>query len=60
MDRRQFTTNERDPDYEKIQMHFRLNGAIPYTVLTNNHFKIIKATVGLSSGKDLHDCIKNK
>lgn len=41
-------------------MHFRLIGANPYTLLTNNSFKIIKATVGLSSGKDLQDCIKNK
>ncbi len=60
MNWRQFIINEKDQAYEKIQMRFRLNGAIPYTVLTDNNFKIIKSTVGLSSEKDLQDFIKNK
>ncbi|GAA4158266.1 hypothetical protein GCM10022217_19310 [Chryseobacterium ginsenosidimutans] len=55
----QFIVNDKDPNYEKIQMHFRLNGAIPYTVLVDNNLKIIKSTVGLSSEKNLEDFIKN-
>ncbi|GEN77992.1 TlpA disulfide reductase family protein [Chryseobacterium hagamense] len=55
---KQYIIAEKDPDYEKIQMRFRLNGAIPYTVLVDNDFKIIKATVGLSSEKNLKDFIK--
>ena len=55
---KQFIITEKDQDYEKIQMRFRLNGAIPYTVLVDNNFKIIKSTVGLSSEKDLQDFIK--
>jgi thiol-disulfide isomerase/thioredoxin len=56
---KQFIVNGRDTNYEKIQMRFRLNGAIPYTVLVDNNLKIIKSTVGLSSEKDLEDFIKN-
>lgn len=58
MNWKQFVINEKDPDYEKVQMRFRLNGAIPYTVLVDNDFKIIKATVGLSTAKDLQNFIK--
>jgi thiol-disulfide isomerase/thioredoxin len=57
---KQFIITEKDPDYEKIQMRFRLNGAIPYTVLVDNNFKIIKLTVGLSSEKDLQNFIKTE
>lgn len=60
MDWKQLTITGKDPNYEKIQMHFRLNGAIPYTVLIDNNFKIIKSSVGLSSEKDLQDFIENK
>jgi thiol-disulfide isomerase/thioredoxin len=59
MNWKQFIVNGRDTNYEKIQMRFRLNGAIPYTVLVDNNLKIIKSTVGLSSEKDLEDFIKN-
>lgn len=57
---KQFIINEKDPNYEKVQMHFRLNGAIPYTVLLDHNSKILKSTVGLSSEKDLQDFINNK
>lgn len=60
MDWKQFIINGKDPKYEKIQMHFRLNGAIPYTVLLDNNSKILKSTVGLSSEKDLLDFINDK
>lgn len=60
MDWKQLIINDNDPNYEKIQMHFRLNGAIPYTVLLDNNSKILKSTVGLSSEKDLQNFIKNK
>lgn len=59
MNWRQFIVNEKDPNYESIQMHFRLNGAIPYTVLVDNNMKILKSSVGLSSEKDLENFIKN-
>lgn len=60
MDWKQFIINGKDPNYEKIQMHFRLNGAIPYTVLLDNNSKILKSTVGLSSEKNLLDFINDK
>jgi thiol-disulfide isomerase/thioredoxin len=60
MDWKQLIINDKDPNYEKIQMHFRLNGAIPYTVLLDNNSKILKSTVGLSSENDLQEFIKNK
>ncbi|WP_294288431.1 TlpA disulfide reductase family protein [uncultured Chryseobacterium sp.] len=60
MNWKQFIINEKDPDYEKVQMRFRLNGAIPYTVLIDNRFKIIKSTVGLSSDKELEKFIDIK
>jgi len=56
---KQFIVNDKDPNYEKIQMQFKLNGAIPYTVLMDNNFKILKSSVGLSSEKDLQNLIKN-
>jgi hypothetical protein len=56
----QFIINGKDPNYEKIQMHFRLNGAIPYTVLLDNNSKILRSTVGLSSEKDLMNFINDK
>lgn len=60
MNWRQFIFNGKDPNYEKIQMHFKLNGAIPYTVLLDNNSKILKSTVGLSSEKNLQDFISSK
>lgn len=60
MNWRQFIINGKDPNYEKIQMHFKLNGAIPYTVLLDNNSKILKSTVGLSSEKNLQDFISSK
>ncbi len=60
MNWKQFIINEKDSNYEKIQMQFRLNGAIPYTVLVDNNFKILKSNVGLSSEKDLKNFIENK
>ncbi|KQT20693.1 hypothetical protein ASG22_17110 [Chryseobacterium sp. Leaf405] len=56
---KQFIVNDKDPNYEKIQMQFKLNGAIPYTVLMDNNFKILKSSVGLSSEKDLKLFLKN-
>lgn len=60
MDWAQFITNEKDLNYEKIQMHFRLNGAIPYTVLIDNNYKILKYNVGLSSEEELYNFINKK
>ncbi|WP_294288429.1 TlpA disulfide reductase family protein [uncultured Chryseobacterium sp.] len=57
---KQLIINEKDPDYEKIQMHFKLNGAIPYMVFLDNNSEILKSTVGLSSDKDLADFVQIK
>ena len=59
MDWKQFIVNEKDPIMKKIQMHFKLNGTIPYTVLLDNNVKILKSTVGLSSEKDLKEFLQN-
>ncbi|WP_027380190.1 TlpA disulfide reductase family protein [Chryseobacterium daeguense] len=58
MNWKQMFISDKDPNYEKIQIYFKLNGAIPYTVLLDDNSKILKTTVGLSSEKDLINFIK--
>ncbi|MDV7698423.1 AhpC/TSA family protein [Chryseobacterium soli] len=58
MDWKQVFINEKDPAYENLQIQFKLNGAIPYTVLVDNNLKILASSVGLSSEKDLYMLIE--
>ncbi|MFP3637419.1 TlpA family protein disulfide reductase, partial [Bacillus sp. SIMBA_033] len=51
---KQLTANDTDPSYENLQIQFKLNGAIPYTLLVDNNLKILASSVGLSSEKDLY------
>ena len=55
---KQFIVNEKDPEYEKLQIRFRLNGAIPFTVLVDNNMKILKSSLGLSSKEEIESMIK--
>ena len=42
---------------EALQIHFKLNQAIPYTVLVDNDLKILANTTGLSNEKELKKLI---
>ncbi|MFP3599292.1 thioredoxin-like domain-containing protein [Chryseobacterium sp. SIMBA_029] len=55
---KQLTANDTDPSYENLQIQFKLNGAIPYTLLVDNNLKILASSVGLSSEKDLYMLIE--
>ncbi|MCL1658400.1 AhpC/TSA family protein [Elizabethkingia miricola] len=46
-------------EYEDIQMYFKFNGAIPYTVLVdnNNNNKILRSFLGLTTEKELEKLI---
>ena len=43
---------------EALQIHFRVNQAIPYTVLVGQDNKVISFSTGLSDEKDLEDLLK--
>lgn len=55
---KQLIANDKDPAYENLQIQFKLNGAIPYTVLVDNNLKIVASSVGLSSENDLYMLIE--
>lgn len=54
---KQLIANEKNPDYEKLQILFKLNKAIPYTVLVDNDMKILATFTGLSDEKELEKLI---
>ncbi|WP_415325471.1 thioredoxin-like domain-containing protein [Chryseobacterium sp. MMS23-Vi53] len=60
MNWKQMISNEKDSSYESLQILFKLNGAIPYTVLVDSNMKILNSSVGLSSEKDLIKLIGTK
>lgn len=43
---------------EALQIHFKLNSAIPYTVVVDNNLKILSSSTGLSNEKELEKLIK--
>ncbi|MCU7613102.1 AhpC/TSA family protein [Chryseobacterium sp. GMJ5] len=55
---KQLIADKKNSAYETLQIRFKLNGAIPYTVLVDNDLHIIASSTGLSSEKDLVDLIK--
>lgn len=60
MNWKQLIINEKDSSYESLQILFKLNEAIPYTVLVDSNMKILNSSVGLSSEKDLFKLIETK
>jgi len=42
---------------EALQIYFKLNQAIPYTVLVDNNLKILGTSTGLSNEKELEKFI---
>jgi len=50
---KQLIVNNKNKDYEKLQIRLKLNGAIPYTILVDNNIKILKSFTGLSSEAEL-------
>ena len=56
---KQFVVNEKEEAYEDLQILFKFNNAIPYTVLVDNNLKILASSTGLSSTpeKDLKDML---
>ncbi|MCL1674363.1 TlpA disulfide reductase family protein [Elizabethkingia meningoseptica] len=55
---KQLIVSNGTPAYEDLQIHFKFNNAIPYTVLVDNNLKILAFSVGLSSEKDLNKLIE--
>ncbi|WP_312341383.1 TlpA disulfide reductase family protein [Chryseobacterium binzhouense] len=45
-------------DYEALQIHYKLDQAIPYTVLIDSNNKILSKTTGLSNEKELIELLK--
>lgn len=60
MNWKQLIAKDRNSDYEKLQILFKLNGAIPYTVLIDNNLKILASSTGLSSEEDLLKILNKK
>lgn len=55
---KQLIVNNNAADNEALQIRFKLNQAIPYTVLVDHNFKIISSSTGLSDEKELEQLIK--
>ncbi|WP_435523484.1 hypothetical protein [Chryseobacterium indoltheticum] len=59
MDWKQLIVNEKNKtDFESVQIHFKLNQAIPYTVLVDNNMNILAFSVGLSDEIELRKMVK--
>lgn len=54
---KQLIVNDNISDNEALQIHFKLNQAIPYTVLIDNDMKILESSTGLSSELELEEII---
>lgn len=48
-----------EQEKEAMQLQFKLNSAIPYSVLVDSNFKIISASTGLSNKEELEKLINN-
>ncbi|MCL1676815.1 TlpA disulfide reductase family protein [Elizabethkingia meningoseptica] len=53
MDWTQLIVNNGTPEYESLQIHFKLNQAIPYTILVDSNMKILASSTGLSNEEEL-------
>jgi hypothetical protein len=58
MEWKQLIVNSSSPAYENFQIIFKLNNAIPYTVLVDNNLKILASSTGLSSEEELNKLIE--
>ncbi|WP_407499933.1 TlpA family protein disulfide reductase [Elizabethkingia anophelis] len=54
---KQFIVNDKEEAYEDLQILFKFNNAIPYTVLVDNNLKILVSSTGLSSEEQLKDIL---
>lgn len=50
---KQLFVSDKGMDHEALQIHFKLNQAIPYTILIDNNMKILSSSTGLSNEEDL-------
>lgn len=57
MDWKQLIISKKTSENEALQIHFKLNGAIPYTVLVDNNLEILSSSVGLTNEKELEKLI---
>lgn len=57
MNWKQFVVGDKGLDYEALQIHFKLNQAIPYTILIDSNMKILSSSTGLSNEEDLKKLI---
>lgn len=58
MNWKQLITSNNSSEKEALQIHFKLNQAIPYTVLIDNNLKILSSSTGLSNENELSELIK--
>lgn len=54
---KQFIVNSKNPAYNDLQILFKFNNAIPYTVLIDGNMKIISSSTGLSSEEEFKKVI---
>ncbi|WP_407499930.1 thioredoxin-like domain-containing protein [Elizabethkingia anophelis] len=54
---KQFVVNDKEEAYEDLQILFKFNNAIPYTVLVDSNLKILVSSTGLSSEEQLKDIL---
>jgi hypothetical protein len=57
MDWKQLIVSNNNLDLEALQIHFKLNQAIPYTILIDNNMKILTSSTGLSNEEELKKLI---
>lgn len=57
MNWKQLIISNNSAEKEALQIHFKLNQAIPYTVLVDDNLKILSASTGLSDEKELKKLI---
>lgn len=57
---KQFILDEKTPAYENYQIQFKLNSAIPYTVLVDNNLKILAKSTGLGTEEELKKILETK
>lgn len=53
MNWKQLIISNNPAEKEALQIHFKLNSAVPYTVLVDDNLKILSSSTGLSNEKEL-------
>ncbi|PWN62486.1 TlpA family protein disulfide reductase [Chryseobacterium viscerum] len=54
---KQFIINSENPAYNDLQILFKFNNTIPYTILIDNNMKVLSSSTGLSSEEEFNRVI---